>query len=292
MKKILNYSLGRRGFFSEINNMIFCKIYAERHNCKFVVNSFFWNCRLKYGLRDYFEKSINEVNSVWSSQTIRTMKSSQPISIRSLFYLVLNILNNMYLIVNRKVILGTDVFDDVRDSIFLSSITYEEYSANVKKVLTPNDKTLEFISQNDLYATLSKDRFLGVHIRRGDKITTGEMKSIPLSDYSDLIKKTGYKKVYLATDDRRVLLELKEKCDGICIYSNPFLKQDGFSEGDFNKNHRQKRYHDTLILLFDIYMLVKSDHFIGTFSSNLSRIVPCYLGLEKCKSLDIDWYIG
>ena len=60
----LIYSLGRRGFFSEINNMILAKIYAKDNNYEFSVNSLYWNCRLKKGLRDYFKLSLNENNNI------------------------------------------------------------------------------------------------------------------------------------------------------------------------------------------------------------------------------------
>ena len=53
-----------RGFFSEINNMIIAKIFAEEHHWDFEVNSFYWNCRYKKGLRDYFYIELQEYNNI------------------------------------------------------------------------------------------------------------------------------------------------------------------------------------------------------------------------------------
>lgn len=72
MQKKLIYNLGRRGFFSEINNMILAKIFAQKNNYEFEVNSFYWNCRYKEGLRDYFELHFPENNNILSAQQTRS----------------------------------------------------------------------------------------------------------------------------------------------------------------------------------------------------------------------------
>ena len=109
------------------------------------------------------------------------------------------------------------------------------------------------------------DDFIGVHIRRGDKITTGEMDNISLKRYVSKIEEYDIDDVYIATDDISTINSIREALDNkYKIYHNPCLKTNGFD----------------------------SKNFIGTYSSNLSRVVPCIIGFDKCISLDDEWSIG
>ena len=42
-------------------------------------------------------------------------------------------------------------------------------------------------------------------------------------------------------------------------------------------------------MLLDMDILIHSSFFIGTYTSNVSRIVPLYVGFEKSLSLDDEW---
>ena len=274
----------------------------------FVVNSFFWNCRFKYGLRDYFVKSISETNNVFTAQIIRTMGNTKGMSLveqiknqiitannlpfyRKFFYAGLHVFNNIYKLFNKQILFGTDLFDTIRNKTFLSSISFLEYSSELKQLLVPNSKVCDFIYKDPLFKELKKTEYIGVHIRRGDKISTGEMENLELNKYVDEIKKIGLNTVYIATDDVSVVEYIRDKCDNIYIYTNPHLKQFGFVENTFNHKSHTDRYYDTLILLYDIFVLISGKKFIGTYSSNLSRIIPCFLGLNNCVSLDEEWSV-
>ena len=52
---------------------------------------------------------------------------------------------------------------------------------------------------------------------------------------------------------------------------------------------KKSRYIDTLNMLLDMDILIHSSFFIGTYTSNVSRIVPLYVGFEKSLSLDDEW---
>lgn len=294
MKNKLIYNLGRRGFFSEINNMVLAKIYAERHNLEFMVNSYYWNCRYKEGMRDYFDNEIQEQNNFLSAQISR----NKPIlkfnfDLHSVFYNISYVKNFVYQLLNKEVLLGADIYEEIRSNDFRESIDsalfmYELY--NVIRLKASIYKEFE-----NIFNQLGIDEpFCGVHIRRGDKITTGEMDNIPLNKYALEVTKTSLKSIYIATDDVASVYYFKEKMasHGIRIYYNPTLKGTGFSEGSFNHAGKKIRYDETLTLLFDIFVLSKASKFIGTYSSNLSRVIPCLLGLDNCKSLDDNWFIG
>lgn len=295
MKNLLIYNLGRRGFFSEINNMILAEIYAERYHLRFVVNSFYWNCRYKKGLRDYFDNEIIEQNNIFSAQITRNRSyfDFKVTNLHTLFYNINYIFNTIYSFLHKNVVLGADVYGELRTESFLNTIDAEKYLLNLKKCLRLKTSILNHFDL--LFDKLGIDEpFLGIHIRRGDKIATGEMNDISLDLYIEEIIHSRFRTVYIASDDKMSIDYIKAKIIpmGIDVHCNPNLEGEGFNEGNFNNAGRIKRYEDTLILLFDIYVLSRASYFIGTYTSNLSRVIPCFLGFENCKSLDENWHIG
>lgn len=290
-KKKLIYNLGRRGFFSEINNMVIAKIFAEELGWDFEVNSTYWNCRYHKGLEDYFKPYINERNNIFSAQMVRNTSFS--LSLHTLFYIIISILNKTYHLFHRNVIWGADVYNSFRETSYLRQINEKKFLLELQAVLHLND-TLQNEFQEKLSHMNLDAPFLGIHVRRGDKIATGEMEDISLSCYIDAIKETSFKQVYVATDDYKCIEYIKKHLLplGYKIYYNPELSGSGFNESGFNHSSKVARYKETCTLLFDIFMLFHASYFIGTYSSNLSRVIPCALGLENCKSLDKDWFIG
>lgn len=95
----------------------------------------------------------------------------------------------------------------------------------------------------------------------------------------------------LYTDDGSVTDKLKSVlvAEGFNVYWNTAVTQTGFDESLFNTKDKKSRYIDTLNMLLDMDILIHSSFFIGTYTSNVSRIVPLYVGFEKSLSLDDEW---
>ena len=76
------------------------------------------------------------------------------------------------------------------------------------------------------------DRYIAVHIRRGDKIVSREMKELGLSLYIDAVKGEKHisRNVFIATDDSSVKDELKSilVAEGFNVYCNTAVTQTGF----------------------------------------------------------------
>jgi hypothetical protein len=121
------------------------------------------------------------------------------------------------------------------------------------------------------------------------------MQEIHLDKYINTILryKDVSKNVYIATDDVRTIQDIKEILvdQGIRIYYNNQNNNQGFNESDFNHADKRTRYQETINVLLDMEVLIHSNFFIGTYTSNLSRVVPFFLGLDHCVSLDNDWNI-
>ncbi|WP_298938944.1 O-fucosyltransferase family protein [uncultured Dysgonomonas sp.] len=294
-KKVIIYSLTRRGFFSEIINLLIAKTYADINNYDFRVNSFFWNCRIQKGLRDYFIKTYNEDNSVFTAYLTRgsvvKFNLKDP---KSYLHNVMHLLNKIYSIYNQKVIYANEIFgtDLTKESQY--KIKYVE---NFRSFFYLNNKVEQIVQRNKEQFDLPKE-YIGVHVRRGDKITTKEMGKIEMETYVDsILQKSGElkcKNIYVATDDVNVIsfLSTSHELTSLSLYWNKNISQDGFVEYDFNRKSKVDKFIETTNLLTDIIILKESIFFIGTYSSNLSRVIPLFLGFDKCSSLDKEWYLG
>ena len=76
------------------------------------------------------------------------------------------------------------------------------------------------------------------------------------------------------------------------------LKNETYKHGGYTEFYvtepkvrriQKSRYIDTLNMLLDMDILIHSSFFIGTYTSNVSRIVPLYVGFDKSFSLDDEW---
>ena len=303
-KKRIIYSLTNRGLFSELSNLALAIVYAEINNFDLIVNSRNWNARFNKGMADYFEPCIPERSDFYTSQ-LKIYTQEKP-WIGNIYYnpkfffkfYSMEILNSIYAFFYPKTIYSKDIFPKMYNKNFIDNILgtecFQKMSYTFKQIYQYNEETAQYICRRKRDLNIP-DKYISVHIRRGDKITTGEMNDILLDKYMDEIKKLSdyYKDIYIATDDKTIIpyfaKELKEI--GLNLYYNKFNMQEGFVESKFNTKSKQAIKEETLNMLFDMDMMIQSSYFIGTYSSNIGRIIPLYLGLANCKSLDIDWNI-
>jgi glycoprotein 6-alpha-L-fucosyltransferase len=107
------------------------------------------------------------------------------------------------------------------------------------------------------------DPILGVHVRHGDKFM--ESKTPPFSKYMEAVRKNfhGITRVFIASDDNYVFFESEMHPDYadfefLWVETPPF------------ESEPWKRFRK---LLCDVYILSECDHFLGTMTSNLGRLV-------------------
>jgi hypothetical protein len=176
----------------------------------------------------------------------------------------------------------------------LGQDAFNSMASAFKQMYILNDSTKSHLGQR-IDGLKLPDDYIGVHIRRGDKITSQEMQEIRIGKYvsSILEHKAESSNVYIATDDVSIIDELSQQLSphGIRLFYNNLNQSQGFNEVTFNRFSRQTRYEEMLNVLLDMEVLIHSKFFIGTYTSNLSRVVPFFLGLDKCVSLDNDWNI-
>ena len=303
MKKII-YSLTHRGLYSELVNLALAKVYADKYNYRLLVNSRNWNSKIDNGLSDWFIPYFEETHSILTYQE-KIYNNEKP-WIGKIYYNPSafwgywreRLYNKIFKFFNPTALLSKESFQRMHSGDFLSQYSEGELlnavSNSFKKFYKYNALTQNNISEKKQYINIP-DNYISVHIRRGDKIVTGEMEDINLNIYVDAIRKYSYisNNIYIATDDVTVISYISKKLSDIDIkiYYNKDNKLKGFDEKTYNLKSDSVRRDEVLNMLFDMDMMINSSFFIGTFSSNVGCVVAMYLGLDKCHSIDVSWKI-
>ena len=303
MKKII-YSLTHRGLYSELVNLALAKVYADKYNYRLLVNSRNWNSKIDNGLSDWFIPYFEETHSILTYQE-KIYNNEKP-WIGKIYYNPSafwgywreRLYNKIFKFFNPTALLSKESFQRMHSGDFLSQYSEGELlnavSNSFKKFYKYNALTQNSISEKKQYINIP-DNYISIHIRRGDKIVTGEMEDISLNIYVDAIRKYSYisNNIYIATDDVTVISYISKKLSDtdIKIYYNKDNKLKGFDEKTYNLKSDSVRRDEVLNMLFDMDMMINSSFFIGTFSSNVGCVVAMYLGLDKCHSIDVSWKI-
>jgi len=118
---------------------------------------------------------------------------------------------------------------------------------------------------------LRGQRYIGVHIRRSDKY--GEAKPMNTSVYAQEVRKLSKavdaKLVFVASDDKTE----HGKLQGILGSSFHVVQQPRLEDYFYQFRTYHHNTKANFNLLVDLELLVKSDAFVGTASSNLGRFV-------------------
>jgi hypothetical protein len=128
--------------------------------------------------------------------------------------------------------------------------------------------------------------YLAAHIRRGDKLT--EHSYVTLQAYVDEIKKHAHKfsGLYIATDDYRVIQEMRRDLKGIIQILNYELKSNnGYNQKKFNNSDKESRMIETLRFFAELEILFKADFMIGTETSNVFCLCRYMRGNSGCIAL-------
>lgn len=303
MRKII-YSLTQRGLYSELVNLALAKVFADNHGYRLLVNSRHWNSKIKNGLSDWFIPYFDEKNNIMSYQ-YRIYSDEKPWIGKIYYnpsafweYWRMWFYNKLYKIVNPTTLLSKETFKQMHNPNFLSQYSQMELlevlSKTFKEFYKYNTFTQKYISDSKLNLNIP-DNYISVHIRRGDKIVTGEMEDIDLNLYVDAIRDAIHisRNIFIATDDTSVITYMLNKLhgDNVNIFYNKNNKLNGFDEKTYNLKNNFSKKDEVLNMLFDMDMMIHSQFFIGTFSSNVGCVVAMYLGLDNCHSIDVSWKI-
>lgn len=192
--------------------------------------------------------------------------------------------------------LGTNIYTEYIQKLhtYINTLKADEVRDLARGVFTFTPAVQEAI----LAANINLPQIdIGVHIRTGDKITTGEMKAITLDKFVEAIQvqqrllQKDRITAYIMTDNADILQPLRDKLGSnvTCVRINPPATiHNGHDQGVYNTLRPEIKQKAFYHFLTELYILQQAPQVICTFSSNIGRFL--YMtreSVDKIISLDI-----
>ena len=151
-----------------------------------------------------------------------------------------------------------------------------------------NEKTQAWVDKRNRTLQLPPS-YVGVHMRRGDKVWEGEAELIPTDAYIHKIQEIApdAQCIFIGTDDYTAVEEFRRQCPQHwqVITSCPEKKR-GYNQKIMFAQTAQVINEEHLNALADVAVMVSAQHFIGNYSSNISQTVGQLRGNKNCHTLD------
>ncbi|CAF2865470.1 unnamed protein product [Rotaria sp. Silwood2] len=268
---------GRVGFCSELNQLLLAFAYSVASKRHFLIDSRQWN----YGnFNDYFNIQTNLSYSL-SNYTFLTENNRKNDQIEHLK--------------------TTRTGSQVR-TFWLATqhVQYIEMKRRVAHYLWQRmtEETSLFI-QNYRISNISN--YIGVHIRRGDKLDK-EARPIPLQNYIKIIEqkkllKNESQQIFVSSDDSLVIEELrylKPIWNFVSIYNIDYntTRRHGHFQTQFNRLSSREKLFETRLLMCELQMLINSQYVLCSMLSNVCRLIQILRHQHPSTviSLDTSWF--
>jgi hypothetical protein len=274
-KKTLVFRIGDKcGFFSEYNVMVSAIDYCIRNNINFELYSKDSNFGYKDGWTDYFQpfcKNVNEKN-----HSIINYRPKIDKKLRYLWQLKYLILEKTYSYIYKK-IKGFNFY--TQDIWYYIDHNAKQIEANVndKDILKRYHTIVKYTwkynqeTENEINERIKKlnlpDKYISLHIRRGDKIT--ETDYVSIDQYFVYTSKLNCKNIFIATDDYSVIEEISSKHPEYNIYTLCNSSERGYQQNEFQRMEISAKKEHMFELFTTIEIISNSFQFIGTQTSNI-----------------------
>ncbi len=275
----LIFYLANCGFGSEIILLLKIMSFCEINKIDLIISSQNWNCKYKKGWNDYFLPFFEDEYIKKPIYIKKTYLDNFPIfySNEKLIKINNNEINEIYRFTKWwEIIINKWSCDD----LFSKMVT------NINKIWKFNKFTYNLIQKR--IKILNLQNYDTFHIRRGDKVNSKkgfEEKEANICEYKLYKKYQKSKNVYIMTDDKSVL-DNDKNAVSLCY------KNGGHCQREFNSNDKILKYVDILILLTEIEIARRANIFVGTLSSNLTKLIYLLRNNYNCYSVDLkEWKV-
>lgn len=267
MRQKIFWNFRNLGFGSCFNLTVLAYVYAQHHGCDFVLFSKDSNICVKNGWTDYFlpfsepqniDYNSLGINDFLPGKTVWNSKFTRQKSIK---------LNNK----------------QFKGNCFAACQV-------IAKEIWHFNKEVKTCIDNKIKALNLPEQYICLHIRRGDKLHEAGQYAFPdVSQYIELYKnKSNITDYFVMTDDVSVIAELENKYRNYRFYTLADT-QTGFNIEAFNNSNKQFRYNSIIALLTDIEIAKKANMFIGTYTSNIFRLVSLFKPINQMQAIDCEY---
>ncbi len=290
------WQLTDRGFGSEILLLAMGILFAEKNKLKFILNSEYSNFTIQNGWSDYFEPFCKEVKGRLYKKNFHFWESDKKTKTKKFRYKI-----------KLMLFLGADtrliheawplIWNGNFEKELYSSKKYAYKDASCKKALSVvlskifkfNVETTKNI--NTLISKLNlPSNYLSFHIRRGDKVY-GEWKEADVIDTKKFAntytENHNGEDLYILTDDYSVIIELKKLLPETNIITLCQPEENGYNNYEFTNSSIEIRSQKIIKLLAEITICKNSKYFIGTYTTNLSRVIALLRDENNCLGIDM-----
>ncbi len=139
---------------------------------------------------------------------------------------------------------------------------------------------------------LGGEPYIAIHVRRGDKLREDD-RLYEIEEYISILtdhnKHKKIRNVFVLTDDFRAYSQLKEALADAFVFSFVTKQQRGYDESVHDFYPLAEKHKRLVDFLVDIEIARHSDFFIGSFTSNLFRLVCYFKRGNDCFDLSGDF---
>lgn len=283
----LIYPLTDRGLGSELNNLLLTAVYCLVNKKQLVLYDSNWNSGR---FVDYFEpfcerfKGIVEIPNYIFGDGGKKRRIYKKIH---------------YYLYPSYQLLDSSVWKEIRNpklqsqKIKIPELAFNGSSFDLlyileKYLLQYNTKTKKIIHKE--VNKRNWNTFSGIHVRRGDKLIR-EAGLFIVKCYLEKGNEKGFDMhdLFVASDNFQVLEELENYNSYIEYISYCEPSDNGHHQKSFNNQTMSNIESQVLRLLIEIEILSLTKCFVGTFSSNIGRLVHLKRNTLNSYSLDSDW---
>ena len=277
------------GFCSDINNLAYAIYYFEQHNLPYAVISDRWRSSDNEIWSTYFDSL--EVQHRTHSQRMgivrRILQKAPSWSFKHpsgilVLKRILSLAGG-----SKGICRGTPRFRRMRKYCRLRRREDEEaFFEAIRKIFatiwTLRPELLPPIQQG---SALQAD-YIALHIRRGDKIASGEDLGYESKLYAEklLSLDSPIRRIFLMTDDYKSYHQLKELLPDYTIETSARETDQGWRHREFKQLPPEAIRSETIRLIADIEMARAASIFMGTYGSNVFRLIE-FLRQDACISI-------
>lgn len=281
----------RAGFFSEYNMMILCMIYCLRNQIQFQLYSGDSLFRIRNGWTDFFQPFCPEQTSLLHQVfNYRFPRADLKFKLRK--YIGGPLVRTLC----QCNFLTYDLWNGLRSQ-----------SPDIPVIIPGRKQPVEFrmlcrelvqmtwrfqpdieqeINQSSRRVGLPR-RYLGVHIRCGDKIKEFEGCS-PDAYMARLERFSDLRDVLVMTDDYRIFEQLTADYPQWRFHTLETPEHRGYWHRTNRRKPVQTKRSDYIRFFAGINLIMNSEQFVGTYSSNIGGFLGMCMDPDRCHAVDSD----
>ena len=292
---LLLWQLTNRGFGSEINVLLLAILYGWQNRLRFALSSRHSSLACERGWTDYFLPFCEEIESPflrWSMLFRRDCLSTrfQKFVQRAALQPV----------VRRPFFLTHDVWDRIWCSEFvrkrfdlpdhgINGDCYTACRVILNSIWRFNERTRQGVLEVSSRLPMAGQPYFAIHIRRGDKLP--EVKPLDARSYVDKVVESGtdLKRCFVMADDYGAVEDLRRLRPDWEFFSLCDRSKGGYSQSSFKRLPPGAKRREMEVLLAELTIAQASAFFVGTYSSNIGRLMALLKGRENILPVDMPY---